>query len=50
LITELSLQDRDLMTQDQDLDVLLAVGHRQQPQRCEGAGDGEVGEADQHEP
>jgi hypothetical protein len=31
LITELPLQHRDLVAQGQDLDVLLAVGHRQQP-------------------
>lgn len=50
LITELSLQDVDLMAQRQDLDVLLAVGHRQQPQRGESVGDSEVGETEQHEP
>jgi hypothetical protein len=50
LITELPLQDIDLMAQGQDLDVLLAVGHRQQPQRGECMGDREVSETKQHEP
>jgi hypothetical protein len=47
LITELPLQDVDLMAQGQDLDVLRSVGHRQQPQRGEGVGDREVGETEQ---
>ncbi|WP_344854096.1 hypothetical protein [Amycolatopsis ultiminotia] len=31
LITELSAQNRELMAQSEDLDILLAVGHAQQP-------------------
>jgi len=50
LIPELPLQDVDLMAQGQYLDLLLAVDHRQQPQRGEGVGDREVGETEQHEP
>jgi hypothetical protein len=50
LITELPVQDGDLMAQSQDLDVLLAVGHRQQSQYGECVGDREVGKADEHEP
>jgi hypothetical protein len=49
LITEPSLQDRDLVAQDKGLGVLLAIGHRQQSQRGERVSDGEIGEADQHE-
>jgi hypothetical protein len=33
LITELPVQDSDVMAQSQDLDILLAVGHRQRRMR-----------------
>ncbi|WP_415954345.1 hypothetical protein [Streptomyces sp. KLOTTS4A1] len=46
---ELSLQGGDLVAQREDLRVLVAVAHRQQAERGEGVGDGQVGEADQHE-
>jgi hypothetical protein len=48
LVPKLPMQDGKLVTQGEDLGVLLVVGHRQQPQRREGVGDSEVGEADQH--
>jgi hypothetical protein len=48
-VTELSLQDGELMAQNEDLNVLLTVRHQQQPQHGEGVGHSEVGEADQHE-
>jgi hypothetical protein len=50
LASELPLHDGELVTQSENLDVLLTVGHRQQPQRGESMLDGKVGEADQHEP
>ncbi|WP_165845414.1 hypothetical protein [Streptacidiphilus pinicola] len=43
------LQDRELVTQRQDLDILLAVSHRKQAHGREGVRDGEVGEAHEHE-
>lgn len=41
----LTFQNEELMTQSQDLDVLVATAHRQRAQRREGAGRGEVGQA-----
>jgi hypothetical protein len=38
--TQLPLQVRDLVTQRQDLHILVPVTHRKQPQRREGAGNG----------
>ena len=49
LVTELSLQDGQLMAQGEDLDVPLAVGHRQERQRREHMDNGEIDEANQHE-
>ncbi|MEY9846329.1 hypothetical protein ABH940_003416 [Streptacidiphilus sp. BW17] len=46
--TELPLKDSDLMTQNEDLRVLLSVAHRQQPDSSEGTGDRRVGKAKQH--
>jgi hypothetical protein len=50
LTTKLALQDAQLVAQGEDLDVLLAVGHRQQSPRSESIADSEVGEAEQHGP
>jgi hypothetical protein len=36
------------VTQGKDLDVLVPIAHRQQPQRGEGVGDGEAGKTQQH--
>lgn len=47
-VPKLRMQDAKLVTQGEDPGVLLVVGHRQRPQRCEGVGDSEVGEAHQH--
>jgi hypothetical protein len=38
---KLSLRDRDLVAQQENLCVLLAVAHQQQPQGCQGVGDGQ---------
>ncbi|MGE7436686.1 hypothetical protein [Kitasatospora sp. NPDC001175] len=42
-LADLALQDQQLVTECEDLDVLLPAAHRQQPQQREGAGHGEVG-------
>jgi hypothetical protein len=44
----LALQDRELVPQHQDLDLLLTFAHRQQAYQGERVGDGEVGQAQQH--
>ncbi len=46
--TELSFKDGDLVTQNQDLHILLAVAHRQKPHGSKSMGDSQVGEAQQH--
>ena len=43
-----SLQEGELVVQSEDLDVPLAVGHRQEPQRGEHVDNGEIDEANQH--
>ncbi|MFD0031469.1 hypothetical protein ACWGDS_43115 [Streptomyces sp. NPDC055059] len=48
-LADLALQDQQLVTQCEDLDVFVSVTHRQQAQEREGVGSGEVGEAQQHE-
>ena len=48
LPVEVALQE--LMPQRQDLDVLVAVAARQQPQQGERVRDGRVGQPQQHEP
>jgi hypothetical protein len=46
---DLAFQDQWLVPERQDLDVLLAVAHRQEAQERQGVGRSEVGEAQQHE-
>ena len=48
LPTELSFKDGDLVAQNEDLHVLLAVAHRQKPHSSESVRDGQIGEAQQH--
>lgn len=45
--TKLPLQDHELMTQGQDLCILVPVAHRRQPQRREGVGHGQIGQTQQ---
>jgi len=47
--TQLPLQNRKLMPQDENLHVLVTITHRQQPQRSEDVRDREVGQTHQHE-
>lgn len=49
LLTELALQDADLVTQRGDLDVLLPVARRQPSNYGEGVGHGEIRETEQHD-
>ncbi|WSE20289.1 hypothetical protein OG518_36305 [Streptomyces sp. NBC_01397] len=44
-LVDLALQDRELVPQHQDLDLLVAVAHRQQAYEREGVRHGEVGQA-----
>ncbi|WP_422664848.1 transposase [Acrocarpospora corrugata] len=46
---ELPFEDGDLVTQGEDLDVLVPISHREQPQRREGVRDGEIGQAKEHD-
>jgi hypothetical protein len=46
---ELPLQDADLVTQHDDLGVLLTITHRQQPQHREGIGNGQISQTQQLE-
>ncbi|WP_344867147.1 hypothetical protein [Planomonospora alba] len=46
--TELPSENGDLVAQSEDLDVLVPIAHRQQPQHGEGVRDGETGQAKQH--
>jgi hypothetical protein len=41
-LAQLALQDHDLVTQRQDLDVLVVVAHWQQPHHREGVRDAKV--------
>jgi hypothetical protein len=41
-LVDLALQDGELVTQRQNLDVLVRIAHRQQPDEGERAGEGEV--------
>ncbi|MCT9929958.1 hypothetical protein N5079_06955 [Planotetraspora sp. A-T 1434] len=45
---ELPLKDADLVTQGENLDILVAISQRQQPQRREGVRDGEICQAKEH--
>ncbi|GAA3553267.1 hypothetical protein GCM10022419_037080 [Nonomuraea rosea] len=42
---ELAFKDGDLVTQDENLHVLVPIAHGEQPQRGEGIRNGEVGQA-----
>jgi hypothetical protein len=46
---QLPLQDGELMPQRQDLRILVAVAHRQQPQHREGVRHSQVGQSQQHD-
>ncbi|MFE7246042.1 hypothetical protein [Streptomyces sp. NPDC057580] len=48
-LADLALQDQQLVPQREDLDVFVPLTHRQQPQERERMGDGEVGQAQQHD-
>ena len=48
LRAEVALQHADLVAQGEDLDVLVAVGHRQQAQHGEGVGHGQIRQTKQH--
>ncbi|WP_329182688.1 hypothetical protein [Streptomyces sp. NBC_01477] len=48
-LADLALQDEELVPQGKDLDVLVAVAHRQETREREGVGRGEVGQAQQHD-
>ena len=45
---EVALEHGELVAQGEDLDVLVTVAHRQQPQDGEGVGDGQIGQTKQH--
>nr|WP_259405193.1 hypothetical protein [Microbispora sp. H10830] len=45
---ELAFKDGDLVTQDENLHVLVPIAHGEQPQRGERVRDGEVGQAKEH--
>ncbi|GAA1010919.1 hypothetical protein Aple_066550 [Acrocarpospora pleiomorpha] len=46
---ELPFENGDLVTQGEDLDVLIPISHRQQPQRGESVRDGQVGQTKEHD-
>ncbi|WUH96084.1 hypothetical protein OG900_06475 [Streptomyces sp. NBC_00433] len=48
-LADLTLQDQQLVPERNDLDVLVVVAHRQQAQKSEGVGRGEVGKAQQND-
>ena len=45
---DMGLQNHELVSERKDLDVLVAVAHRQQAKDGEGVGRSEVGQAQQH--
>jgi hypothetical protein len=49
LVAELALQHDDLVSQDEDLGVLVVIAAGQQPQQREHVGHAEVGQSQQHE-
>ncbi|MDX3109411.1 hypothetical protein [Nonomuraea angiospora] len=49
LVAELSSQDGDLVTQGENLDILVPIPHREQTERGERVRDGEVGQAKEHD-
>ncbi|WUH96085.1 hypothetical protein OG900_06520 [Streptomyces sp. NBC_00433] len=46
---DMALQNHELVSEREDLDVLVAVAHRQQAEEGEGVGLSEVGQAQQHD-
>jgi hypothetical protein len=46
---DMALQNHELVSERKELDVLIAVAHRQQAKEGEGVGRGEVGQAQQHD-
>jgi hypothetical protein len=46
--TELAFKDGDLVTQDENLHILVPIAHGEQPQRGERVRNGEVGQAKEH--
>jgi hypothetical protein len=48
LLAKVALQHRDLVTQREDLGVLVPITAREQPQHCEGIRDPEVRQSKQH--
>jgi hypothetical protein len=44
-LADLALQDQQLMSQREDLDVFVSRAHRQEPQKREGVGHGKVGQS-----
>jgi hypothetical protein len=48
MAVQLPFENGELMAQSQDLSVLGAVAHRQQPQHRQGVGDTEVRQSKQH--
>ncbi|KAB8188592.1 hypothetical protein FH608_043295 [Nonomuraea phyllanthi] len=49
VIAELSLQNGDLVTPGENLDLLVPIAQGEQPQRGEGVRDGQVGQAKVHD-
>ncbi|WP_214108294.1 hypothetical protein [Acrocarpospora catenulata] len=46
---ELPFEDGDLVTQGENLDILVPIPHWEQPQRREGVRDSEIGQAKEHD-
>ncbi|MGW4993847.1 hypothetical protein ACWEQ3_40510 [Streptomyces mirabilis] len=46
---DLTLQDEQLVPERKDLDIPIAIAHRQQAQERQGTGRGEAGQAQQHD-
>ncbi|MFD8008662.1 hypothetical protein [Streptomyces mirabilis] len=46
---DLALQDEQLVPERKDLDIFIAIAHRQQAQERQGIGRSEVGQAQQHD-
>ncbi|NYF41485.1 hypothetical protein [Streptosporangium sandarakinum] len=47
--TQPPFENGELMAEGEDLDVLVPIAHRRQPQRGEGVRDGETGQTKEHE-
>jgi hypothetical protein len=50
IAVQLPFENNDLVPQREDLGVLIAIAHRQQPQQGEGVGHAEVRQSKQHTP